>query len=189
MDFFDQFDTLLKTFWYVAIPTTIIFLIQTIITFMGVDSSDGLNADFDSDFNDGDTTFQLFSLRNLINFLLGFSWTGISFYNTINNPILLITVSVIVGFLFVFLFFIIIKQVQKLEEDNSFKLENTLNKSAEVYLTIPEKKTGKGKISISINGTFHELDAVTEHDEKINSGSIVKVEKIENNNILIVKPI
>ncbi|GGA86957.1 hypothetical protein GCM10008015_29560 [Flavobacterium palustre] len=189
MEILENLEPLLKTFWYIAIPTTLIFTVQAIMTFLGVDSSDGLQADFDSNLESGDTTFQLFSLRNLINFLLGFSWTGISFYNTINNPTLLIIISVVVGCLFVYLFFIIIKQVQKLEEDNSFKIQNTLNKSAEVYLTIPENKTGKGKIMISINGAFHELEAMTEHAEKINSGSVVKVVKIENNNIIIVQPI
>lgn len=189
MELLETLDPLLKTFWYIAIPTTLIFAIQAIMTFLGVDSSDGLQADFDGDLDGGDTAFQLFSFRNLINFLLGFSWTGISFFNTISNPILLIVISVLVGCLFVFLFFIIIKQVQKLEENNSFKIQNTLNKSAEVYLSIPENKTGKGKIMISINGAFHELEAMTEHPEKINSGSTVKVVKIENNNIIIVQPI
>lgn len=187
MEIIENLEPLLKIFWYIAIPTTLIFAVQAILTFLGVDSSDGLEADFDSNLDSGDTTFQLFSLRNLINFLLGFSWTGISFFNTISNPILLISISVIVGCSFVFLFFLIIKQVQKLEEDNSFKLENTLNKTAEVYLSIPENKTGKGKIMISINGSFHELDAMTEHPQKISSGSTVKVVKIENNNIIIVQ--
>lgn len=186
MEILEGLDPLLKTFWFVAIPTTLIFLIQTIMTFVGVDASDGLHADFDADFDGTDAPFQLFSLRNLINFLLGFSWTGISFYDTIQNSFSLIFLSFIVGLLFVFLFFMIIKQIQKLAEDNSFNLENTLNKSAEVYLTIPEKKSGKGKIMISVNGAFHELDAMTEND-KIPSNTIVKVVKIENNNILIVE--
>ena len=82
----------------------------------------------------------------------------------------------------------IIKQVQKLAEDNSFKISSTLNKTAEVYLPIPGKKSGKGKIMISINGAFHELDAMTEHD-KIASNTIVKVLKIENENILIVETV
>ena len=72
-------------------------------------------------------------------------------------------------------------------EDNSFKLANTIDKTAEVYLTIPENKKGKGKIMISVNGAFHELEAMTEQ-EKIQSGSVVKVVKIENN-ILIVETI
>jgi hypothetical protein len=188
MEIFDNMEILLKTFWFIAIPASLIFIIQTIMTFMGTDSSDGLQADFDGDLNGGDIPFQLFSLRNLINFLLGFSWTGISFYTTIASKPILIIVSLIVGMLFIYLFFIIINQVQKLAEDNTFKLVNTLNKTAEVYLTIPENKKGKGKIMISVNGAFHELDAITEN-EKIPSGAMVKVVKIENNQILIVENI
>lgn len=188
MELLENLDTLLKAFWYVAIPTSLIFIIQTIMTFAGVDSSDGTEADFDGDLGGADAPFQLFSLRNLINFLLGFSWTGISFYETVSNKTMLIVLSLAVGVLFVYLFFAIIRQVQKLAEDNSFKIANTLNKTAEVYLTIPENKKGKGKIIISVNGAFHELEAMTEND-KIQSGSIVKVAKIENNNILIVETI
>jgi hypothetical protein len=33
----------------------------------------------DSDTGDVELPFEIFTLRNLINFLLGFSWTGISF--------------------------------------------------------------------------------------------------------------
>lgn len=188
MEILENLDPLLKTFWFVAIPTSIIFLIQTIMTFIGVDSSDGLEADFDGNLSEVDAPFQLFSLRNLINFLLGFSWTGISFYTTISNPILLVALSVFVGVLFIYLFFMAMKQIQKLAENNSFNIRDTLNKTAEVYLTIPENKKGKGKIMISVNGTFHELEAMTEK-EKIQSGSVVKVVKIENNNILIVETI
>lgn len=188
MEILEHLEPLLKTFWFVAIPTSLIFFIQTIMTFLGVDSSDGLEADFDSNFNEVDAPFQLFSLRNLINFLLGFSWTGISFYTTISNPIILVALSLFVGVLFLYLFFIAMKQIQKLAENNSFKIINTLNKTAEVYLTIPENKKGKGKIMISVNGAFHELEAMTE-EEIIQSGSVVKVVKIENNNILIVEKI
>lgn len=188
MELLENLDTLLKTFWLIAIPTSLVFLIQTVMTFLGTDASDGLEADFDGDLDGADTPFQLFSLRNLVNFLLGFSWTGISFYSSISNKPLLITIAFAVGILFVYLFFLVIRQLQKLAEDNSFKIKNTLNKTAEVYLTIPENKKGKGKIIISVNGAFHELEAMTEKD-KIQSGSTVKVVKIDNNNILIVETI
>jgi hypothetical protein len=188
MELFNTLDPLLKTFWFIAIPTSLIFIIQTVMTFIGADATDGTQADFDGDLIGGDAPFQLFSLRNLINFLLGFSWTGLSFYSTIPSKSLLIGLSLLVGLLFVYMFFIIIRQVQKLAEDNSFKIANTLNKTAEVYLTIPENKTGKGKIMISVNGAFHELEAMTEND-RIPSGAVVKVIRIENNNILIVEAI
>ncbi|MGB4842841.1 MAG: serine protease [Ferruginibacter sp.] len=188
MEFFETMSPLLRTFWYIAIPTSLIFIIQTIMTFVGADASDGVDADFDSDLHGTDAPFQLFSLRNLINFLLGFSWTGISFYTTISSQALLIGLSLFMGLVFVLVFFLIIKQVQKLAEDNSFKLTNTINKSAEVYLTIPGHKAGKGKVMISVNGAFHELQAMTENEE-IPTGSVVKVVKIINEDILIVEPI
>lgn len=183
---FENLDPLLRIFWFVAIPTSLIFVIQTVMTFIGVDTSDGLEADFDGDISDADAPFQLFSLRNLINFLLGFSWTGISFFNTINNQSLLIGLAVLVGALFVYLFFLIIRQVQKLAENNTFKIDNTLHKTAEVYLAIPERKSGKGKVMVSVKGTFHELDAMTEY-EKIPSHTMVKVVKIVNGNVLLVE--
>jgi membrane protein implicated in regulation of membrane protease activity len=188
MEILENLDPILKTFWFIAIPTSVIFLLQTILTFVGADATDGTGADFDGDLGDTDAPFQLFSLRNLINFLLGFSWTGISFYTTISNKALLLVVALAVGLLFVYLFFLIIQQVKKLAEDNSFQITKTLNKTGEVYLPIPANKQGKGKIMISVNGSFHELDAMTEKDN-IPSGTMVKVVKIENNSLLLVEPI
>jgi hypothetical protein len=85
-------------------------------------------------------------------------------------------------------FFFIIKQVQKLAEDNSFQFSNTINKTAEVYLSIPARKSGKGKVIISVKGSVHELDAITNNDS-IATGSIVKVIGVENNQLLIVESI
>ena len=188
MEVFQTLEPLLKTFWFVAIPTSLVFIVQTVMTFMGADATDGADADFDSNLTGTDAPFQLFSLRNLINFLLGFSWTGISFYNTIDNRIVLILVALAVGSLFVFLFFLIISQVQRLAEDNSFRYSKTIGKTAEVYLAIPGKMQGKGKVLISINGSVHELDAMT-REEKLPAGNVVTIVSIESQNILIVEKI
>ena len=110
---FNQLDFLLKGFWMVAIPTSVIFLIQMVLTFMGSDASEGTHADFDGNLDGGDMPFQLFSFRNLLNFLLGFSWTGISFYNLISNQLLLVLIAIGVGGLFVYLFFLIIRALMK----------------------------------------------------------------------------
>ena len=47
-----------------------------------LDSGDGLEADFDGDMDGGDEAFQLFSFRNLVNFLLGFVITSYSIHYT-----------------------------------------------------------------------------------------------------------
>ncbi|WP_339920549.1 NfeD family protein [uncultured Flavobacterium sp.] len=184
MNFLENYEPLLKAFWYIALPVSLFFGLQTIMTFLGL--SDG-ETDIDSDTGDVELPFEIFTLRNLINFLLGFSWTGISFYNSIENKTVLIIISVIVGLLFVAIFFFLIKQILKLSENNSFKIENTLHKTAQVYLTIPEAKSGKGKVLISVNGAIHELDAMTLSTEKIPSNTTVKVVAVESNLLIVEK--
>lgn len=186
MEYFESLTPLLRTFWFIAIPASIIFLIQLILTFTGSDATDGINADFDGDLEGGDAPFQLFSFRNLVNFLLGFSWTGISFYQSISSPLLLIILSLVVGVLFVALFFFVIGQVTKLAEDNTFKIADTINKTGEVYLPVPASRQGKGKVMISVGGSVHELDAMTE-SERIETSSAVKVIAVENNILFVEK--
>jgi hypothetical protein len=185
---FETLDPVLKTLWFIAIPTSLVFIVQSIMTFAGADAHDGIDADFDSDLNHGHAPFQLFSLRNMVNFLLGFSWTGISFYNLIQNRILLIALAFVVGIGFILVFFIIIRQIERLAENNSFKIDNSLNKTGSVYLTIPAHKSGTGKVQVSIKGAFHELDAITEND-KIESSALVRIVKIASNNLVVVERI
>lgn len=184
MEFITNAAPLLQVFWYIALPASLIFIVQTILTFIGAGSGDADGVD--TDFDGGDAPFQLFSFRNLINFLQGFGWTGISFYNSIQNAVLLIIVSLVVGCLFVLLFFVIIRQLMKLSENNSFEASKTLNMSAEVYTPIPAQKGGTGKVQVSYGGSVHELEAMTEQ-ERIATGSQVKIVRIENNKILIVE--
>lgn len=187
MNFLEHYEPLLKAFWYIALPVSIFFMLQTIMTFIGL-SGTSADVDIDADGSDaGDLPFDLFTLRNLINFLLGFSWTGISLFNKFENKAVLIGIAIAVGITFVGLFFVLIKQILKLSEDNSFKLENTLHKTADVYLTIPENKSGKGKIQISVKGSVHELDAMTHQLEKIPSGSVVKVIAIDSSVLIVEK--
>lgn len=187
LEFFNQMEALQKLFWFVALPTSAVFLIQTIMTFMGVDAADGVEADFDGDLSDNDAPFQLFSFRNFINFLLGFGWSGIAFYTTIASPAFLIIVSFIIGVLFVALFFLLMKQIQGLAEDNTFKLTEAINLNGEVYLAIPASKNGKGKVQISIKGTTHELDAITNANYRIESGSMVRVIGIDQQLLIVQK--
>src|SRR5690606_3646473 len=114
MELFHNLEPWLKTFWFIAIPVRLIFLVQAAMTFIGADAADGIEADFEGDLGSSDAPFQLFSFRNLVNFLLGFSWSGISFYDHIPNKMLLLAVAVVIGVFFVWLYFFIIRQLQKL---------------------------------------------------------------------------
>lgn len=187
MEFFQTMEPLLKTLWFIALPVSLIFLVQVVMTFIGMDATDGLHSDFGGDVNASDHgSFQLFSVRNLTNFLLSFSWSGITLYNTIHNTTVLILVAFLIGSGFVALFFFVMRALHKLSEDNTFKLSLAVGKTASVYIGIPAQKKGTGKVQVSVNGAVHEIEAITEH-EKIESGSMVRVNEVINNNILLVE--
>lgn len=184
-DFLTNADPLLKMFWYVALPTSLIFIILTVMTFLGADNSDGAEADFEGDF-EGDAPLQMFSLRNLINFLLGFGWGGISFWNTFENKSLLIIVAVSIGLSFFVLFVFAMRQMMKLQEDNTIKTTDALNKTGSVYLTVAANKSGVGKIQISIKGSQREYQAVTNGDE-LPSGTAIKVTQVLDDNLCLIE--
>ena len=188
LDFLEGMDSLQKIFWYIALITSLIFLVQTVLTFAGSHSADVANTDFDGDLNHADAPFQLFSLRNLINFLLGFGWTGVAFFNTIPNKMILVALAFAVGVAFVFVFFLLIMQIMKLTEDNTFNIQNLAGKSGEVYLNIPAEMSGRGKVLISVNGSNHELQAMTRSEIPLLSSRLVKVIEILDG-VLIVTPI
>jgi len=187
-EFFASMDGAQQFYWYIAIGASVIFIIQTIMTFIGADADTGVDADFEGDLDGGDSPFQLFSLRNLINFLLGFGWTGASLYGVIENNTILGIVAGLIGVLFIAIFFFLMKLLMRLAEDNSFKIEDTIGKTGDVYMNIPAAKSGKGKVFISIKGSTHELSAITTSNDDIKSGSLIKVLSIEGD-ILVVTPL
>lgn len=177
-----------KVFWICAAVSSLIFIIQFILTFIGVDSTD---ADFDFDSSPGDTIdtggfLSLFSVRNIVNFFVGFGWGGVSLGGYISNKLLLVIVAMLIGLLFVVVFFFLVKQLMKLEADGTVKMEDCVGKNCEVYLRIPAANGGKGKVQISINGTVLEFDAVTDEAEVIPTGARVFVVKHLGGGLLLV---
>ena len=75
----------------------------------------------------------------------------------------------------------------KLVESGTLDLTHAVGKTASVYLTIPAKGNGMGKVQIQFQG-LQTLDAVTNNDTEIKTGSIVTVKSIVNQEILLVEP-
>lgn len=174
---------LIKSYKYITIPSSIVFVIQSFIIFNGWDQIDQ-SENYNSDQDENDSAFVFFSFKNLINFLFGFSWTGILFDDIIESEVSLLAVSLIVGFAFVLLFSFIGQQIRLSTKNNKFQIEHAINKTAEVYLSIPENKKGMGKIIVFVNGVSHQLDAMTENGT-IETGTTVKVEKIADKTLIV----
>ena len=186
MEWLNSLTPLLKFFWTAAGISSLLFVIQMIMVFFGMDTSGGGDADLSGGLHE-ETPLQLLSIRNLVNFFLGFGWGGVCFYDTFSSHVAVIISASLTGIVFVLLFFILIKQFLKLNKDNTFNINEIQNKIADVYLVIPAEKTGKGKIQVSVRGAVHEIDAITS-EERLPTGTHVRViEVIENQIALVTK--
>jgi len=175
------------TFWMIAIPSTIVFILQMIMTFMvgdsDVDVDTHVDVDVKGDSGDG-APFQMYTLRNLIAFLTVFSWTGITcLYNSMS-----LTTSVVISSLAGLIMLLVLSSLfyftSKLAQNNIVDSISTIGRSATVYLKIPAM--GKGKINVTYGGATREECATSKVD--IPTGATVKVIGKEAG-ILVVEPI
>jgi hypothetical protein len=74
----------------------------------------------------------------------------------------------------------------KLVEDGTMRLSNALGKTGKVYLPIKGGKGGFGKVQIKIQGALHEIQALTNDEKELSVGTVVQVESIIDDNILLV---
>ena len=181
----------MRVYWGIAIFASGVFLIQMVLTFIGIGDADGGDADFDLGDGSGDTldtggTLQLFSVRNIINFLLGVGWGGVCFSGSISNTFLLALCALLTGCVFVTVFILLFRQMHRLEHDGAFRIEDCVGQVADVYLRIPAQRQGEGKIQFSFNGSVQELPAITE-GPAIATGQKVRVCQVIGGHTVLVE--
>ena len=178
----------MQVLWAVTLSASLIFVIQTVLTFLGLGDHD---ADFDLDTSDGsfdtDPSMNLLTFRNLVNFCLGFGWTAVLMHEKIQSNALLIIVSVIVGVLLVTVVMWIFKWLSGMQQTGNIDVhKSAVGCEGKVYLTIPGERKGEGKVQISINNAVREYDAVTD-GETIPTGKAIKVTEVINDYTLLVE--
>lgn len=180
-------DLVQKIFWGVALPSSAIFLVQTVLTFLGMDGDGGADADFsgDLDTTGGEMPFQLFTFRNFINFFLGLGWGGIVFYPVL-GAVGATLIGTLAGLVLVILILLIFRSLSRMTQSGNLDMKNALNREGQVYLTIPGTRSGTGKVHIVVQGSLRELDAVTD-GERIATGTLIRVVEVINNKLLLVE--
>jgi hypothetical protein len=189
--FAESWETMLfleKLYWCFAIPFSLLFLIQLVLTFFGGDM-DAVEVDSDVDMSieqDTGISFQFISLKNLIAFFTVFGWAGISSINAGLENWLTILISTVSGILMMAVMAAIIYFMGKLAESGTLNLSYAVGKIGTVYLTIPASRNGIGKVQVKVQG-LQTLDALTDSDEDLKTGSIVEIIEIINNELLLVR--
>ena len=184
MDKFLALELPMQVFWGLALLSSAFFLVQTIMAFLGLDADTEDGAGFEDVELDGVSGY--FTFRNFVNFMLGYGWAGVVLGESISNMMWLQLAAMGVGLCFVLVFAFIIRQVMKLSADKTFRMEETIGVVADTYLRIPGHKEGTGKVIVSVRGSMHELEAMTE-GEAIPTGAKVRVTKVIGSELLEVE--
>lgn len=180
-----------KVYWIIAIPSTLLLLIQIVMTFIGGEADD-MDADFDGDLDsdggdfDGDAGWQFFTYKNVLGFFTLFGWTGLGFLQMGIGLMISVFFSLIAGFIMMAIMATLFYYINKLHQSGTMIIENAVGNTGEVYLRIPANREGHGKIQIEIQGTLREMDALTDDEKELPTGSIAQVLEIVNNQILLV---
>ncbi|MBR3484939.1 MAG: hypothetical protein IKH40_01240 [Bacteroidales bacterium] len=186
----------MKILWGITLAASLIFIIQSIMTFIGADAGDGgIDTDFDTGFDsetadatvDGGTN--LYTFRNLVNFCLGFGWSAILLQERIQSVPWLIIVSVLVGVALVALVMYLFKWLSSMQQSGNINLfKAAVGCNGSVYLTIPGQRAGEGKVQISINNSVREYGAVTDGDT-LRTGTQIRVVEVLSSDTVLVEPL
>lgn len=185
--------TVLKVLWGITLTSSLVFVIQSVMTFLGADTGGDLemDVDFDVDVPDGDipdmgSGMNLYTFRNFVNFCLGFGWTSVLMYEKIRPLALLFLVAILVGIALVAAVMYLFKLLSSMQQSGNINVyKSAVGCHGTVYLTIPAERKGEGKVQISINGSIREYNALTD-DETIATGTPIKVVEVLDASTLVV---
>jgi len=175
---------ILKIYWGLAIPFTLFFILQLIMTFVAGDVMDDTpDAEVEAD---SGVAFQFFTLKNLVAFFTIFSWTGIATIDSGLSIGLSVFVSTLAGLAMMGIMGGMMYFISKTNVSGTLKMKNALGQVGEVYLGLQAKRGSIGKVQIKVQGSVRTLDALTDDDDDIPTGKVITVSDIINDNILLV---
>jgi len=191
-EWWTSLDLFMKILWCIAIASSLIFIIETVLTFIGADVEMDMDTDFDMPDGgfEGDPSMNLYTFRNLVNFLLGMSWTAILLQEQIASKALLMIIAFAVGALLVFAVMMLFKGLSKMQQSGNIDVyRSAVGCSGRVYLTVPAERKGAGKVQININNAVREYDSLTDSEDDLKTGTSIKVTEVLDTNTLLVEEI
>lgn len=182
-EWFLNLEFLPKVYWLVAIIGSLIFSVVMLMAFAGGDADDIGEMDTDIDAGAG---FHFISFKNLIGFFTIFGWSGIACIDAGLSKPLTVIISIVCGLIMMTIMASLFYFISKLTDSGTLNYKNAIDAVGEVYLTIGADRSKIGKVTVSVQGTMRELDALTDSFTELKSGTIIKVIDVTSNGILIV---
>ena len=174
-------------FFWIAIAGSAALVIQITVmlcSFAGMDAdvSDTFDGDVDSD---GGLSF--FSVKAITAFFALGGWCGFATASSINNVWTPVLVAIATGSAALVGVGFAMRGISKLQCSGNLVKEKLTGMTATVYVTVPAARSGRGKITLTAQGKFTELDAVTDDEDKLSVDTPVRILSYEEDFVVVAK--
>lgn len=176
-------------FAFIGVPATLVLIVQTVLLFFGIGDGDDIDIDGDGipDIETGDDGLTLFSIRGIVGMLCIGGWSGIVFVDLGLSNQVAILLSALCGLAALFGIAYLMKAVLKLQSSGNIQLGSAVGKTGQVYIPIPAKGIGRGKVHIVVQDRYIEVEAVTDSDEPLRTGETVRVVSTDDMGLVMVE--
>ncbi|MBL7739517.1 MAG: NfeD family protein [Chitinophagaceae bacterium] len=175
-----------KIFWVIALLFSLMFLVQVVLSFAAGDGDVSAGDADDYIGHDDGIGYQFFTIKNLIAFFTIFGWTGIACIKGGMGKGITILLALVAGSLMVVMMAFLFRSMSRLRQSGTLQIKNAIGLIGETYLFIPALRGGFGKVHIKVQGSLHELQAMTDDEQQIATGKLVKVVDVINDSTLVV---
>lgn len=166
MNWFLEMSALEQVFFWIAIVASVLLVVQIVMLIISFGGGD-LDADgnFDSFDGDADTDggLSIFTVKGLTAFFALGGWCGFTAASYLPGNIWApILISVVTGTIALLGVGLALRLISKLTCSGNLETEKLVGKIATVYVSIPANRSGRGKITLTAQGKYMEIDAVTD---------------------------
>jgi len=191
INWWKELDLIQQIFALIALPSTVLIVLQTILLLIGIGGDS--DTDVDVDDIDGidlpDDGLAIFSVRGILSMLCITGWVAVALLETDLPSGVSVAIAIACGIATLIGMAYLMRAVNKLQSSGNIDIGNCIGKIAEVYIPIPASGNGSGKVNITVQEKFSEFSAITTSGEQLKTGTYVRVVAVSDSGVLVVEPI
>lgn len=188
-------------FFFCAIIGSALIVLQFLATLLGIDGADmeasdvsGTSVDGDMDSavasgTDGGFDFlKALSFRSLSAGVAFWGFGGLIAESFGVGPLTTIGVAVVCGIAAIVAVFYLLRMLSSFNHNGSIRVDSTVDSIGSVYLSVPARRGGVGKVIVTQQERSMEYDALTDEEEDLKVGTpIVVVSLLSASQVLVAK--
>ena len=187
IDWFLDLTAAEKTYFIIAVIASIFLIVQIVIMLFSLGGGDfDVDDVFDGDV-DTDSGLSIFTIKSMTAFFALGGWCGFVAQTFMEDNIWApILIAVATGTAALFGVAFTMRGIAKLQNSGNIVKSKLVGATATVYVSIPENRSGRGKITLTAQGRYMELDAVTD-GERIPVDSSVEITEYSEDFAVVTK--